>query len=373
MQWTLSRRLLLSCRDSDVPDAAERLVLTLVGTINSDIVSTRVPAVRMSVLRTGGLRDASNTCQNATVTSYPLVGTWGDASQPQFLSSVPAIAVDYGGQAGLGVGDAVLLRFNQPVAQVGVASRSQLDKLLVFEPQEWASNYSGVWLDYTSLLVTVGEVGSQATGVVRGSAVGALRVRVVPGGNLTSLDGTSAPCNDSVIVGAGSWGDPVCDAGLFVFSHTALVVAFQPSTVGSYAPTSFWLQLSPSLGFGTETSGDAGSSTSANPSVNVTTIAVNASQSLALSLPSGTVGAGALRFVVQGLQSGTAYFARVGPVPPELPSAAAAVLPSPVPVVYTMVGSCSCASLADGGGGGGCGTGSASPVAVAPQRPQVGE
>jgi hypothetical protein len=32
-------------------------------------------------------------------------GSWGDASQPQFLASSPAIALDYGAQPGLGAGD----------------------------------------------------------------------------------------------------------------------------------------------------------------------------------------------------------------------------------------------------------------------------
>jgi hypothetical protein len=112
--------------DSGIP-AAERLLITLSGAVNGDIAATLLPMVRVSVLPSGGLRDAANTCANATIPRLPVAGTWGDASQPQFLSSLGAIALDYGGQPGLGVGDAVLLRFNQPVAQVPVGSKAALD------------------------------------------------------------------------------------------------------------------------------------------------------------------------------------------------------------------------------------------------------
>ncbi len=47
-------------------------------------------------------------------------------------------------------------------------------------------------------------------------AVGALNVTVLPGGELSSFDGTSSPCNSSVVVQGGSWGDVVCDGTLQV-------------------------------------------------------------------------------------------------------------------------------------------------------------
>jgi hypothetical protein len=112
--------------DSGIP-AAERLLITLSGVVNADIAATLLPMARVSVLPIGGLRDAANTCVNATIPRLSIAGTWGDASQPQFLSGLGATALDYGGQPGLGVGDAVLLRFNQPVAQVPVGSKAALD------------------------------------------------------------------------------------------------------------------------------------------------------------------------------------------------------------------------------------------------------
>jgi hypothetical protein len=118
--------------DDLVPGAGDRLVITLSGTMNADVVATVVPAIRVTVLPGGGLRDASSTSQNASIANVSVSGTWGDASQPQFLSNTPAaIALDYGGQPGLGPGDAVLLRFNQPVAQIPVGTKADLDAVRI--------------------------------------------------------------------------------------------------------------------------------------------------------------------------------------------------------------------------------------------------
>ena len=114
--------------DGVVADAKDRLVIALSGAVSNDVLGTVVPAVRVSVLPGGGLRDAGGASQNMTAVNATVGGSWGDASQPQFLSNAPAvIALDYGAQPGLGPGDALLLRFNQPVAQVPVGSKAALD------------------------------------------------------------------------------------------------------------------------------------------------------------------------------------------------------------------------------------------------------
>jgi hypothetical protein len=110
-----------------VVGAGDRLVITLSGSVSTDVLGTVVPALRVSLLPSGGLRDAGGASQNMTAVEVPVRGSWGDASQPQFLSSFAAIALDYGAQPGLGPGDAVLLQFNQPVAQVPVGSKAALD------------------------------------------------------------------------------------------------------------------------------------------------------------------------------------------------------------------------------------------------------
>ncbi len=111
-----------------VAGAGDRLVITLSGAVSADVVGTVVSAVRVSVLPGGGLRDVGGVSQNMTTVNATVSGSWGDASQPQFLSDSPtAVALDYGAQPGLGAGDAVLLRFNQPVVQVPVGSKAALD------------------------------------------------------------------------------------------------------------------------------------------------------------------------------------------------------------------------------------------------------
>ena len=109
------------------PGAGERLIVTLAGVMNPDIQATLVPLVRVGVLPGAGLRDVGNTCPNATIEGVGLGGTWGDASQPQFLASHPAVALDYGGQPGLGTGDAIVLRFNQPVKQVCAPTHTHVE------------------------------------------------------------------------------------------------------------------------------------------------------------------------------------------------------------------------------------------------------
>ncbi len=116
--------------DGTVPGAGDRLVITLSGTVHPDVLATLVSAVRMSVLPGGGLQDAGGASQNASIANVSVSGSWGDASQPQFLSTFPAaIALDYGAGPGLGPGDAVLLRFNQPVAWVPVGTKADLDEV----------------------------------------------------------------------------------------------------------------------------------------------------------------------------------------------------------------------------------------------------
>jgi hypothetical protein len=346
--------------DEVVTDAAERLVISLSGVVNSDVTATLMSRIRVSVLRGGGLRDAENTCQNVSGVNSSLVGTWGDASQPLFLVSYPAVALDYGGQSGLGPGDAVLLRFNQPVAQVPVSTKALVDATLAFSPPTWADDYNGTWLDTTSLLVTVRSVSVTKTSSAAfraSTAVGTLSVAVLPGGRLTSYDGTSLPSNARTVVSTGSWGDVVCDGGLFVYSHTALAVAFSGSANASYVPSLYIVETRRWPGTEPSTSSP---------------VTVSASQSVSgLGLPS-SASAASLRFVLPRLTTGTEYVARVAMSPPELPGEVASVLPRAVPLVYTLLGSsggCSCSAVQSGMG---CASVTASDVApTAPSLPVI--
>ena len=119
-----------------------------------------------------------------------------------------------------------------------VSSRQDLDRLLEFTPGDWAQDYTGVWMNYFSLLITVRDVvRSDAT-----TSVGVLLISVRPEGSLTSLDGTSLPCNDSSYLTSGSWGDVVIDAGVAPYSESALLIWFRPPAL--YVPDDYVIQVS---------------------------------------------------------------------------------------------------------------------------------
>ncbi len=347
----------------DVPGAVERLVITLSGSVNEDIAATLVPVIRLSVLRSGGLRDVGNTCTNASIVDASVTGTWGNASQPQFASWYPVVALDYGGQPGLGVGDAILIRFNQAVFPVPAHNTAAVDALLEFTPPQWATGYMGTWMSSTALLITVTDVPSatQTDPPVpsrTATDVGSLRVTVRPLGGLTSLDRTAAPSNASSLVTDGSWGDVVCDGSLHVYSHTSVVVVFLPP-VGprGFTPVNFTVVVSKSSSFARNTT-------------NLTlSVATNQSVSF-LELPPG-LPAASLGYVVSGLEPGVPVYAQVAASVPVLPLEVARVLPFAVtPVLWAIGGSegCQCAALKTTTG---CNSSGGLPLALAPALPSI--
>jgi hypothetical protein len=206
---------------------------------------------------------------------------------------------------------------------VVVCGCASLVQVLSWSPSTWASDYRGQWVDTLTLLVTTTSVpvAVRSDPSARSAvAVGALQVTVKLSGELTSLDGTSAASNASTIVSAGSWGDIVCDGGVVVYSHTALVVAFEPPANASYVPASYTIQVATAASFPLD-----------DPSTR--TVAAlpggSATATVALPLP---LSATALRYIVPGLTTGTPYFVRVRAAPPELP--ADVTLPRPVPGVF---------------------------------------
>ena len=101
-----------------VAGAQEQLVIALLGNVDTNITASETNVVTVTLKPQGGLRDADNTCQNVSRSGIAMTGTWGDAEQPRFMTVDPIIAFNFGHQAGFGVGDGLLLRFNTPIAQV---------------------------------------------------------------------------------------------------------------------------------------------------------------------------------------------------------------------------------------------------------------
>jgi hypothetical protein len=244
-----------------------------------------------------------------------------------------------------------------------VSHKSALDRVLAFEPADWATNYTGVWIKPWALLVTVTAVPATAWTDAAGRAavaLGALRVSVMPTGGVVSADGSSAPSNASTVLSSGSWGDVVCDGQLFVHSHTAIVAAFTPpvSTPG-YTPANYSLQVATSPLF---------------PQASTRTLAVVAALSeLAITLPV-TCPAGSLRYLIPSLPPGAAHYVRVAAAVPPLPVEVSRVLPRPVAPVFWAIGASSaCGCAVAGGTGAGCSEHVGIPVAIVPTLPIIGE
>ena len=164
----------LSGGDDIVPEAQERLVLSLQGVINANVQETILSNVRVSLLVSGNVTDALGITRVApsAASLLPVTGSWGEASQPDIRQPNGVTAVNYGGQEGLGVGDAIIVQFNQPVRQVPIAGKAAMDALLEFSAPGWARNYSGTWLSVTTLMITVSAAGANIH-------AGAARTRII--------------------------------------------------------------------------------------------------------------------------------------------------------------------------------------------------
>ncbi len=242
------------------------------------------------------------------------------------------------------------------MSPVPVGNKTALDAVLAFEPRDWAQDYSGTWLSTLALLVTA--VAIPATqradpGYRTATAVGSLRVSILPSGNLTSLDGTSAPSNASAVVAQGSWGDVVCDGGLFVYSSEALVAAWAPP------PTA----TSPVAGYTVTLSTSATNTTLYTIDVNAT----QAAQLASLPLPPSQ----SARMMLPALAADVPINVHVAVWVPELPLAASHNLPRTVsPLAWPLggQGGCGCATAMAGDG---CGDVAGAPQVLAPSGPVI--
>ena len=62
--------------------------MVMSGSFNPNISATSLLSLRVSILGSGGLMDASNYSQFTSVSSLSVGGSWGEASQPQFVLQV---------------------------------------------------------------------------------------------------------------------------------------------------------------------------------------------------------------------------------------------------------------------------------------------
>ncbi len=97
---TVLRAQWLSGGDEWIPAAAERLVVTFIGNITTDVTQTLVSAVTVS-LAPNAVYDSGKLSGPAVAGNMLINGTWGIASQPMFMVGIGATALDYGQQEGV--------------------------------------------------------------------------------------------------------------------------------------------------------------------------------------------------------------------------------------------------------------------------------
>ena len=148
--------------------------------MNPNATATLLANVRLQILGTGGLRNLADSSPNVTTDPFPVGGTWG-ALQPTFvvrahlviiapvsntwidclLMSVfrsrgvqgGGVAVPGGPSLGLDAGDMIVLRFDQNVWRIPVATKTQIDAAFTFSPGAWAEEYTGLWLSNRVLAI----------------------------------------------------------------------------------------------------------------------------------------------------------------------------------------------------------------------------
>ena len=155
------------------------------------------------------------------------------AQVPEFLPTssafAGAFARDTGHQEGIGAGDTLVLRFDNPTRQVDISTTSAVNSLLLFS-SPIGTNYTGAWdavgpFARSGLTITILEGPPAAN--APGAAVGVLQVSVLPAAGLTSLDESTPASNASTVVSLGTWGETP-NATVIVRSATSVRVLLSP-------------------------------------------------------------------------------------------------------------------------------------------------
>ena len=238
-----------------------QLVLTLMDTRNVSVVDTRIGLLTVNV---SGIRDSTGVSSPLVAVSVGVGGTWGQSSTPRFLANGRGFeASNTGGQVGLGAGDSIVLRFNQPVGSsfVPIATKGDIDAVFNFSTP-LGLNYTGVWetvylgvggSDYQARITIVTPTSNATTAAYRNATRvgGPLSVIVLASAGLKALDQSGDFCNDTTTLTAGSWGDVVCDLGVSSRSWRSLRVSWtRPRTVVGFAP-GYAVEVSNTSTFGT--------------------------------------------------------------------------------------------------------------------------
>ena len=167
-----------------------------------------------AVVSGGWVRDAGRLGPPAPPTAAPvnLTGSWGVATVPAFLPITAlrpgAWAFDAGRNVGLGAGDVLELRFDSAPRHLPLGSRAAVDAVFAFS-SPLGVDYTGAWVEtgpYADSVCRI-TVTAAASPADPGTSVGAFTVSVRASAGLTSIDGSTAASNATVLLAFGTWGE----------------------------------------------------------------------------------------------------------------------------------------------------------------------
>ncbi len=231
---------------------------TSLGNTTASPELTAVGVLTMTLNATSNLQDAAKLSHAAVYPWIRVSGTWGVATIPKFLPSTglysPSFVANTGGQAGIGAGDTLVLRFDNPCKQLPVTTKANLDALFNFSAP-LGLDYTGAWVTsgwfkQSSVLITITQ-GLPAGTNAAGAAVGVLGVAVRPSAGLTSLDSTTAASNTSTLIAYGTWGDAPTATVIMRSFRSLRVTALPPSSRVRWSVSQYHVQWSNSGAFTT--------------------------------------------------------------------------------------------------------------------------
>ncbi len=229
-----------------------------------DVSATRIGALFVTFNASAGLKDSAGQSQPAVLPEVLVTGDWGIPHTPKFIQTdayVGAYARDTGHNAGLGVGDSLVLRFDTPCTQLNITTKEEIDAVFKFS-SALGTNYTGMWeLDgmfaFTGLTITVTSVefdtlmAPNGAADTLGAAVGALRVTVRRSAGMRSLDESTPPSNATTLVAHGTWGDVPNVTFVPRSQQSVRVLLFPPVTRVAWMVHKYVVQWSPASNFGT--------------------------------------------------------------------------------------------------------------------------
>ena len=222
-------------------------------------LDTRIGALLISFNVSAGLRDKALTSQAAVLPPVAVTGDWGIPKVPEFYAgrsgTAGAFARNTGGQAGLGVGDSLVLRFDNPCKQVALQTKDDVDRLLVFSSAIGA-DYTGAWdppgSRFRQAGLTIVIVAALAEPNAFGTAVGKLIISVRQSAELNAIDNSTAASNSSIVLALGTWGDLPDAIPLLRSYRSVRMMLSPPATRFAWTVTAYRVEWSPWANFSGE-------------------------------------------------------------------------------------------------------------------------